>query len=148
MTDTARVLLTAAVLAATALAVYVRRLTRPETAGPARLVGQLRLAQWAALALAALGAASIGFAVAHETSPFGTVEVTLGLAFVVLAGIILQREPRDALLLAAGGFVIHALVSMAHRPGGLDPLAPAWFMAGCAVFDVFFAGLCYWARRR
>ena len=148
MSDLARVLLTATILSATASGAYVWRLTRLDEAGPERLIGQLRLAQGAALALAALGAVSIGLAVAHDPSALGSVEVTLGLAFVVFAALVLQREPREALLLAVAGFVAHALLNLAHRPGGLDPVAPPWFSAGGSVFDVFLAGLCYWARRR
>jgi hypothetical protein len=148
VSDLARVLLTAVVLSAIALAMYVRRLTQLDSSGPERLVSQLRLAQWAALTLSALGAVSIGLAVSHDPSPFGSVEITLGLAFVIIAAVVMQREPREALLLAAAGFVLHALLTMAHRPGLLDPVAPPWFSAGTATFDVFFAAICYWARRR
>lgn len=148
MSDLARVLLTATVLAATALAAYLWRLTRLDPAGPERLIGQLRLAQWAALVLAALGAVSIGLAVAHDPARLGNVEITLGMAFVIFAAVVLQREPREALLFAAAGFIVHAMLNMAHRPGGFDPVSPPWFSAGTAVFDVFFAAICYWARRR
>lgn len=148
MSDTARVLLTAAVLSTTALAVFLWKLTRLDPAGPERLIGELRLAQLAALALAAMGALSIGLAIAQENAPLGSLEVTLGVAFVVLAAVVLRREPRDALLLAASGFLLHAMLNMAHRPGGLDPIAPSWYAAGGAIYDVVFAAVCYWARRR
>lgn len=148
MSDLARLLLTATVLASTALAAYLWRLGRLDPAGPERLIGQLRLAQWAALVLAGMGAVSIGLAVAHDPAPLGNVEITLGIAFVIFGALVLQREPREALLVAAAGFLVHALLNMAHRPGGFDPVAPPWFSAGTAVFDVFFAAICYWARRR
>jgi hypothetical protein len=148
VSDTARVLLTAAVLSSTALAAYAWRLTRLDPSGPERLIGELRLSQWAALALAAAGSASIGLAVAHDGAPFGPLEVTLGVAFVAIAAIVLQREPREALLVAAGGFVLHALLNLAHRRGGLDPIAPPWFAIGGAIFDVVVAAICYWGRRR
>ena len=148
MSDTARVLLTAAVLASTALAAFLWRLTRLDPSGPERLIGELRLAQWAALTLAAAGTVSIGLAVAHDGAPYGTIEVTVGLAFVVVAAMVLQREPREALLLAAGGFILHALLNLAHRRGGLDPIAPPWYAMGAAIFDVVVAAICYWGRRR
>jgi hypothetical protein len=147
VSDTARVLLTAAVLSSTALGVYVWKLTRPDVDGAERLIGQLRLAQWAALVLAATGAVSIGLAVANSAVLLGTVEVTIGVAFVILAGFVLTRDPREALLVCVGGFILHAFVDVAHRPGLLAPLAPAWYFAGCAIYDVYFAAICYWARR-
>jgi hypothetical protein len=148
VSDTARVLLTAAVLTATALAVYLWRLTRLDPTQPERLIGELRLAQWAAIALATVAAVSIGLAIAHETAPFGTIEITAGLALVVVAALVLLREPRDALLLAASGFLVHAMLNIAHRPGALNPIAPPWYVVGCAIYDLFFAAVCYWARRR
>jgi len=148
VSDTARSLLTAALLSSTALGAYVWTLSRLDPAGPERLIAQFRLAQWAALALAALGAVSIGLAAANETAPFGTLEVTLGLAFVIVAALILQREPREALLLAAGAFVLHAIFNLAHRPRGLAPMAPAWYTAGGAIYDLLLAALCYWGRRK
>jgi hypothetical protein len=147
VSDIARVLLTAAILSAIALAAYVWKLTRPDVEGAERLIGQLRLAQWAALVLAATGGVSIGLVVVNAVSPFGPIEVTIGAACVVLAAFVLSRDPREALFLCVVGFVAHALVDVAHRPGGLTPIAPAWYFAGCAIYDVFFAAICYWARR-
>jgi hypothetical protein len=147
VSDTARALLTFALLSSTALGVYVRKLSRLDSGGPDRLVGQLRLAQWAALVLAAMGSVPIGSTIAHEAAPLGTLEVTLGLAFIVAAAVVLLREPREALLLAAGAFVLCALVTLAHRPSGLPPIAPGWYTAGSAIYALFFAAVCYWARR-
>ncbi len=130
----------------TALGVFVWKVRRLDPDGPDRLVAQLRLAQWAALALAALGAASIGTAAATQ-APYGPVDVTLGLAFVIGAALLLQREPREALMLAAGAFVVQAMINLAHRPHGLPPMTPGWYTAGCAIYDVFFAAICYWGRR-
>ena len=95
--DDARVLLTAAVLASTGFGVFAWRLSRLDAGGPDRLIGQLRLAQWAALILAAVAAASIGLAVANERAPSGTIEITLGVAVVIVAGVLLLVEPRRAL---------------------------------------------------
>jgi len=149
VSDTARVLMTAAVLVASATGFFAWRLGQLDPSGPQRLVGCLRLAQWAALLLAASGAVSLGLAVAQEGMPSGTIEVTLGFAFVLVGGLVLTREPREALLLAAAGFLAHALVDIAHRPGLLEPgLTPRWYAVGSAVFDLYLAAACYWARRR
>src|SRR6185437_6302914 len=85
VSDTARVLLTAGLLSSTALGVYVWILTRQDSAGPERLIAQMRVAQWAALALASMGASSIGLTIANEAAPLGPIEVTLGFAFIVVA---------------------------------------------------------------
>jgi hypothetical protein len=149
MTETARALLTAAVLAASALTVFAWRVTRLAPDDPHRLIGQLRLAQWAALALAATGGASIGLAVAHAAVPLAVLDLTLGVAFVVVGGLVLIREPQPALLLVAAAFVVHALTDIAHRPGWLAvEVAPRWYVVGCAAWDAYVAALCYWARRR
>lgn len=149
MTDTARVLLAAALLSAATIGAFVWRLTRTDADQPDRLVGELRLAQWAALLLAALGGVSIGLTVAFDAAPAGNLDALLGVAFVVLAGFVLHREPRDALLLVSTGFVLHALVDIAHRPGWLPPdVVPRWYAIGSAIYDVYVAAACYWARRR
>ena len=149
MSDTARLLLTIALLSGGTAALYVWNLARLDGDGPARLVGQLRLAQGVALLLAATGATSVGLAVAGEAVPASTLEVTLGTTFVIAAALVLGREPRDGLLVAAVAFVAHALTNIAHRPGLLSPdVAPRWFEAGSAIFDTFIAALCYLARRR
>jgi len=149
VTDTARVLLTFAILSGVAVSVFARRITQLDPSQPERLIGELRLAQWAAILLASAGAIPAGLSVAHQSVPFGHLDAAIGVAFIGLAGIVLQRDPREALLLVAGGFILHALVDLAHRPGWLSPdLAPRWFTAGCATYDVFLAAVCYWARRR
>jgi hypothetical protein len=149
VTDTARVVMTMALLAASATGFYAWRLGQLEPSGPQRLVALLRLAQWTSLLLAATGAISVGLAIAREAVPSGTIEVTIGVAFVLVGGLVLTREPREALLVAAGGFVTHALIDIAHRPGLLEPgLVPRWYAVGSAVFDLYVAAICYWARRR
>ena len=149
MSDVARVLLTAAVLSALGMSVFAWRLTRIEPLDPGRVIGELHLAQWAALLLAAIGAIPIGYAVAHEGVLAGTVDVSLGAMFVIFAAFLQRREPRDALLLAAVGFVVHALIDIAHRPGWLSTeIVPRWYVVGCATYDVYLGALCYWARRR
>jgi hypothetical protein len=149
MTDTGRVLLTAAVLSASAFGVLAWRVGRTEAGLPERRIGELRVAQWAALLLAATAGIPIGLAVALPTTPAGHLDAAIGVAFVLLAGVVMLRDPREGLALAAAGFVLHALVDIAHRPGWLSPdLAPRWYVVGCASYNVFIAALCYWARRR
>jgi uncharacterized membrane protein HdeD (DUF308 family) len=139
----------AAALAGIATGAFSWRLSRLDAGGPQRLVAQLRLAQWAAILLAATGAVPIGLAVGQEMLEGGTVEISFGMTFILLSAMVLTREPREALLVVAAGFGLHALLDIAHRPGWLSPyLMPRWFAIGCAIFDVYIAAVCYWARRR
>jgi hypothetical protein len=149
MSDTARVLLTAAVLSWSAFATFAWRVTRFDASQPERLIGELRLAQWAAVLLAATGAAGIGFAASHAMVPTGTVDATMAVACVVLAGFVLLREPRTGLLVAALGLLGHAIADVSHRPGWLSvDLVPRWYVVGCAIWDLAVAAVCLWARRR
>jgi hypothetical protein len=149
VSDTARVLVTAAVLAGVALATFAWRLTRIDFDDANRLIGELRLMQWAAVLLAATSAAPIGLALAAHDVPLAHLDVAIAVVFVGLAGLVLQREPREGLLLVAASMMAHALLDIAHRPGWLSPdLAPRWYTIGCAITNVFVAGWCYWARRR
>jgi hypothetical protein len=149
VTDTARVLFTAALLSASAISTFAWRVTHIDPELPARLIGELRLAQWAALILAAVGSVPIGLAVANPVISAGHLDASLGIAFVLMAGLVLQRDPREALLLVSGGFVLHAIANLTHRPGWLPvEIAPHWYTVGCAMFDVYMAALCFWARRR
>lgn len=149
MTDTARVLLTAGVLSLSAAAMFTARLRRLDPADPARVVGELRLAQWAAVLLAALGGAPIGLAAAGSAMPFAQLDATFGIVAVVVAGLVLHREPPKALRFASAAFMTHAVVQLLHRPGWLPAdLAPLWYTAGSATFDVCMAAVCFWAPRR
>ena len=149
MTDTVHVLAVAAGLSGGAVSLLAWRVSRVEGSHPDRLVGELRVARWAAVLLAAVGAMPIGLAVGDTSPALGAADAALGMTFVGIAGIVLQREPREALLLSAAAFVVHALLCIAHRPGWLPvDLAPRWFIVGCAVYDVYIAGVCYWTQRR
>ncbi len=87
--------------------------------------------------------------IARPDLAMGHLDASLGVVFVGLGGIVLQREPRDGLLLAMGLFLVHALINIAHRPGWLSTdVAPHWFTVGCAIYDVYLAGLCFWVWRR
>lgn len=149
MNDTARVLLTAGILSALAISTFAWRVTQIDPEDTERLIGELRLAQWMAVVLAGIGTIPLGLALAEPAAPLANLDAGLSIVFMGLAGIVLQRDPREALLLASGGFVLHALVDIAHRPGWLSPdLAPRWFTIGCAIHNVYLAGWCFWARRR
>lgn len=147
--DTARVLLVASTLSAAAVTLLAWRVAQLDTSLPDRLIGELRLSRWAAVLLAGVGATSIGLGVAGAGLPMANADAAIGVVFVGVAGIVLQRDPRESLLLATAAFVCHALVNVAHRPGWLSPdVAPRWYTIGCAVYDVYLAALCYWTRRR
>jgi hypothetical protein len=149
VTDTARLLLTIAALSAVVMAALTWNVLRGESASPARLIAQLRVSQWAAIMLAAVGGISIGLSVAAEAVPSATLDVTIGAVLVLAAAAVIQREPRAALIIAATAFVAHALTDLAHRPGWLSPdLSPRWYVVGSAIYDVCVAALCYVATRR
>lgn len=149
MTDTARVLLTAALLSGVAVSLFAWRVTRIELDEPERLIGELRLAQWMAVLFAGSSGVPIGLALARPATPFGHLDVALAAAFIAVAGFVIQRDPREGLLVASLGLIAHALVDIAHRPGWLPPdLSPRWFTAGCATFNVYLAAWCFWARHR
>jgi hypothetical protein len=147
--DTARVLLTAAVLSGAALSAFAWRVARIDFEDTDRLIGELRLAQWMAVVLAAVSGPPIGIALARPDAALAHLDIAAAVGFIGLAGLVIQRDPRDGLLLASLGFIAHALVDIAHRPGWLPPdLSPRWYPAGCAVFNVYLAAWCFWTRRR
>lgn len=149
MHETGRVLLSAAVLSVTGLAVFAWRVSRLAPDDSARLIGELRLAHVAATLLAALGAVPVGLAIGAPGIANAHLDVSLGIAFVVFAGWTLFQPPQDALLWLSLGFLIHALANMAHQPGWLPhEIIPQWYALSSASYDVCVAGLCYVARRR
>jgi xanthine/CO dehydrogenase XdhC/CoxF family maturation factor len=149
VTGTVGLIFLAAVLSGLALGSYGWRLMRIDPEQPARLIGELRMAQLAAILLAVTGGAWIGLAVTAATDPLANVDVTLNVVTIVVAVVALRAEPRQALLLLAAGFVAHALIDIAHRPGALSTaIAPRRFIVGCAAYDVYIAALCFWTRRR
>jgi len=149
VTDTSRVLLTAAVLSGLAIGAFVWRLIRSDPSQPERLVGELRLAQFGSLLVAAMAGAWLGLAVSAASEPFVAVDLTLAIAYLAVAVIAMQREPRTALLLVSAALVVHALIDIAHRPGWLSSqVAPAWFVIGCAAYNIVLAVFFFWAQRR
>jgi xanthine/CO dehydrogenase XdhC/CoxF family maturation factor len=149
VTGTVGLIFLAALLSGLALASYGWLVSRIDPEQPARLIGELRMAQLAAILLAVTGGSWIGLAVHAAADPLANVDVTVGIATVVVAVVALRAEPRQALLLLAAGFVVHALIDIAHRPGGLSTtLAPRPFIVGCAAYDAYIAAICFWTRRR
>lgn len=139
----------AAVLSAGAVGAQAWRTRRIEATHPERLIGELGIARWAGVLIAGVGGISIGLAAAQPDAAFGHVDAALGVIFIGIGGFVLLRDPREGLLLAAGGLLLHALVSIAHRPGWLPmDLAPHWFTVGVATYDVVLAAVCFWVRRR
>ena len=111
---------------------------------PERLVAELRLAQMAALLLTLSAGAYIGFAVVRENELGVGLDIALAVGFLIVAGVTMVRDPRQALTIVALAFAAHAVLDVAHRPGLLpDGLAPRWYSVGCAVYDVFMGAVCY-----
>ena len=125
------------------------RTLRLDPSSPERLIGELGLARWAGVLIAGVGGISLGLAVGRPDVPMVHVDAALGVIFVGIGGIVLLRDPRDGLFVAAGALLVHALVTIAHRPGWLPvDLAPHWFTVGLAIYDVYLAAWCFWVRRR
>ena len=144
MTDTDRAL----ILAAAALALTLIRLSviasRADPAAPARLIAELRLAQFGALMLTLTGGLYMGAALAQGTIPGSGIDIALAVGFLALASVAITREPGHALTLLAIGFAGHAVVDLIHGAGVLPTGAlPAWFPTACAIYDVGIAGVCY-----
>ncbi len=128
---------------------FVARLRRMDPESPERRIGELRAANAAALVLAATGAATIGFSIAHATATTAALEMAFSFLFLGAAGWMFFREPREALLIAAVALLAHAALDLAHRPGGLSTdIFPAWYLIGCAAYDGYAAAICFVARRR
>lgn len=114
------------------------------TSSPDRLVGELRLAQLAALLLTLSAGAYIGFAIVRENAPGVGLDITLAAGFLLVSAVTMVRDPRQAFTIVALAFAAHAVVDVAHRPGLLpEGLAPRWYSIGCAVYDVYIGALCY-----
>ena len=136
------------IVASGALAVTLVRLSviaaRLDVNSPARLVAELRLAQFAALVLALFGGIYIGIPLVQEASPGAGIDVALAIGFLAVASAAITQEPTRALILVSLGFAGHAVVALAH---GADILpsdsVPEWFSAACAIYDVTVAAVCY-----
>ena len=149
VTETARVLLVATVLAGSGFGVFVWRLLRIPTSEPERLIGELRFAHWMALSLAAVGGAWIGLAAGRQSQILSGIDLTIAIALIVTAAWTLQRDVRGALALLCVAFLIHAVVDAAHRPDWMAAdIAPWWFTLGCGAYNLYLSLLCYIVQRR
>ena len=111
---------------------------------PERLVGELRLAQLAALVLCLVAGAGGGMAVAQLSVPGAGITLALSAGFLLVASNAILRDPHDALTMLAAAFLAHAIVDILHRPGWLPELIiPSWYARDCATLNVVLAALCY-----
>jgi hypothetical protein len=147
--DPSHVLLVAGLLSAAALGIFAAQIERLDSATPERLIAQMRLAQFAAVLLAAMSGITCGLVLGSGSGPFTTLDTCLFAIFGGLSALVVRREPRPALLLAAAGLVAHGFVTIAHRPGWM-PTAPfsQWHAVGLAVYDLAIAMICVWTWRR
>jgi hypothetical protein len=120
------------------------RLLRLPASSPERLVGELRLAQVAALMLLLIAGATAGLAIAQLTVPGAGLTLVLSVCFLLVAASAILREPHEALTWLALAFLAHAVLDVAHRPGWLPAaILPGWFARDCATLNVILAALCY-----
>jgi hypothetical protein len=144
MSEAFRTVVIAAVAVAAGFTWQGLRTAAIPVSSPERLVAELRLAQIAAVLLAATAGAYIGFAVAHENVLGVGMDIALAIGFCLVAGFTLVRDPRQALTIIALAFAAHALLDIAHQPGILpEGIAPRWYAVGCAVFDVYIGAVAY-----
>ena len=144
MADALRTIVIAALAIAAGFTWQSLRTAAIPVSAPERLIAELRLAQVAALLLATVTGAYIGFAVAHQNQPGSGIDVALAVSFCVVAASTLVRDPRQALTIIALAFATHAIVDIGHRPGLLpDGIAPRWYAIGCAVFNVYIGAVAY-----
>ena len=152
MSDSSRVLLVAGVLSTLALGLFAAQIARTETATPPRLIGQMRLAQWAALLLASTSGITVGFIISSGTGPFVGVDAALALMVSRAwprSSLTRASPARRACSLSAAGLVAHALLTLAHRPGWLPADAfPRWYAVGSSTYDTALAAICAWTWRR
>lgn len=144
MSDAFRTILVAGVALAAGFTWQGLRTAAIPVSSPDRLVAELRLAQLAALLLATVAGAYIGFAVSHENVPGAGLDIAIAIGFFLVAATTLVRDPRQALTIIALAFAAHALVDIGHRPGALPAgMAPPWYAVACAVFDVYIGAVAY-----
>ena len=146
MTEASRTILIAALSVAAGMTWQSVRTAAIPLSSPDRLVAELRLAQIAALVLVATASAYLGFAsLLHEAQPGAGLDIALALGFGIVAAMTLMRDPRQALTLLALAFAAHAVLDVAHRPGGLpEAIAPRWYALGCALLNVYIGAVTYW----
>lgn len=120
------------------------RAARVSVSSPERLIAEFRLMQIGCLLLVLVAGAYVGFAAAAPTRPGVGMDVLLALMFMVVAAVVLTRDPREGLTILALAFAAHALVDILHRPGLLPgDVAPRWYAVGCASLNVYLGALSY-----
>ena len=117
---------------------------RAEPATGDRLVAELRLAQFAALLLALAAAVPVGFALGHGDVPGTGLVVAIAAGCFVVAALVTTWEPARALTALAAAWTAHAAAGLAHAAGLLPPeIVPGWYPPAGATYDVLVAALCY-----
>lgn len=149
MSDGAIALALSAVALVVPLAWRLWLLRREPLDSPQRLVGELRLAQMAAMVLVFVAATHAGLAVARLDVPGAGLEIALAVGFLVFASATILRDPPEALSWLALAFLGHAVLDVLHRPGLLpEAIVPGWFARDCATLCAALAAVCYLAVRR
>lgn len=149
VTEGLRTLLVATAALAAGFTWQALRTASVPASSPDRLIGELRLAQVAALLLSLSAGAYIGIAAVHEARLGIGLDVAFAVGFLIVAGIAIMREPRHALTMLSLAFAAHAVLDVAHRPGVLPvDVTPRWYALGCAVFNVYVGAVTYWPMLR
>jgi hypothetical protein len=145
VTEGSRIVLVAFIALAAGFTWQSVKTTLIPPSSPERLIGELRLAQLAALLLVLTAGAYVGFAVTHEALQGVGFDVAFAIGFLVLAAATMVYDPRQALTVLALGFAAHAVLDVAHRPDSFLPeaIAPRWYFMWCAIYNVFVGALCY-----
>jgi hypothetical protein len=144
MSEAYRTLLVAALTVAAGFTWQGVRTAAIPVSSPERLIAELRLAQFGALLLATIAGAYLGFAAIHEERLGSGIDVALVMGFFLIAAVTLVRDPRQALTILALAFAAHAVVDIAHQPGGLpENMAPRWYALGCAILNVYLGAVAY-----
>lgn len=125
------------------------RLTSLPADSAERVVGELRLAQMAALVLVFVAGGHAGLAVAQLHVPGAGLEIALATGWLAVASSTMFREPPDALVWLAGAFLAHAVLDLIHQPGLLSAdVLPGWYVPWCAAANTVLAALCYLPKRK
>ncbi len=120
------------------------QLIRLETMSPNRLISELRLAQFSALLLALTGGIYMGLAIAHEQTAGTGLDIAIAIGFFVIAAVVTNWEPTQALTVLALAWGAHSIVDLAHMMNYLpSAIVPSWYSTGCAIADVGIAAICY-----
>lgn len=149
MSDGGIALALAAIALVVPLAWQLARLAHEAADSPQRIVGELRLAQMAAMVLVFVAAAHAGLAAARLEVPGAGLEIAFAVGFLAVASTAALRDPPEALGWLTLAFLGHAVLDALHRPGLLPvELVPGWYALGCATLSVLVAVVCYLAVRR